>query len=115
MKLISPKIHGYLDYVVVLMFLAAPFLLHFSTLPAVISYTLAGVHLTLTFLTNFPLGLLKVVAFKIHGFIELAVGPCLIALPFVLGLSVEAAVSAFYITCGIVILGVWALTDYKAA
>src|SRR5271169_2312097 len=115
MKIISPKIHGCLDYLVVLVFLAAPSLLHFSRTPAVISYTLAGVHLALTLLTNFPLGLVKVIPLKIHGFIELAVGPCLIALPFVLGLSSEPTAQAFYTICGIVILAVWALTDYKAA
>jgi hypothetical protein len=115
MKLISPKVHGYLDYVVVLVFLAAPALLHFSGIPAVISYTLAGVHFALTLLTNFPLGLVKLIPLKIHGYIELAVGPCLIALPFVLGLSSEPAALGFYVTSGIVILVVWALTDYKNA
>ncbi len=115
MKIINSKIHGYLDYVVVLVFLAAPSLLHFSGIPAVISYSLAGVHFALTFLTNFPMGLVKVIPFKIHGYIELVVGPCLIALPFVLGLSSVPAVLGFYVTCGIVILAVWALTDYKNA
>src|SRR5258708_27645894 len=98
------RIHGYLDYVVVLVFLVAPAALHFSRTPAVIAYTLAGVHFALTLLTNFPLGLVKVIPFKIHGFIELAVGPCLIALPFTLGLSSEPTVPAFYATCGMVIL-----------
>jgi len=115
MKIINPKIHGCLDYLVVLVFLAAPSLLHFSGTPAVLSYALAGVHLALTLLTNFPLGLVKVIPLKIHGYIELAVGPCLIALPFVLGLSSQPVVPAFYMTCGIVILAVWALTDYKAS
>lgn len=111
--MISAKVHGYLDYFVVLVFLAAPALLQLSGLPALISYVLAGVHLALTLLTAFPLGVIKVIPLKIHGLIEMIVGPCLIALPFVLGFSGAALV--FYALAGAVILAVWALTDYKAA
>lgn len=113
MKMINAKMHGYLDYVVVLVFLGAPTLLHLSALPATIAYILAGVHLALTLLTDFPLGLLKVVPLRIHGFIELVVGPCLIALPFVLGFAGEPAAEAFYVACGVVILAVWSLTKYE--
>src|SRR5579859_5901147 len=112
MKIIKAKIHGYLDYLVVLIFLCAPTLLHFSLLPAVISYALAGVHLALTLLTDFPLGVLKMVPLKWHGIIELIVGPVLVALPFVLGFGSEPAAQYFYILNGIVILIVWFLTDY---
>ena len=112
MKTINAKVHGYLDYMVVLIFLGAPTLLHLSTLPAVISYSLAGIHLLLTLLTDFPLGVLKVVPLKWHGIIELVVGPVLVALPFVLGFGSEPAAQYFYIVNGIVILIVWFLTDY---
>ncbi len=112
MKLISPKVHGYLDYVVVLVFLAAPALLHLSMLPAVISYSLAGIHLLLTLLTDFPLGVLKIVPLKWHGIIELVVGPVLVALPFILGFGSEPAAQYFYVVNGAVIFIVWSLTDY---
>jgi hypothetical protein len=115
MKIINPKVHGVLDYLVVLVFLGAPTLLHLSMVPASISYTLAGVHLLLTLLTDFPAGAFKVVPLKWHGLIELIVGPALIALPFLLGLGSEPAAEYFYIVMGAGILAVWVLTDYSFA
>ena len=56
MKLITPSAHGYLDYVTVAVFLLSPKLLGFEGLPALLSWTLAGVHLALTLATDFPLG-----------------------------------------------------------
>jgi hypothetical protein len=113
MKLISARVHGYLDYAVVAGFLAAPSLLHFTGLAAAAAYVLAAVHLALTLFTNFPLGAVKVIPLKFHGFVELAVGPCLVALPFVLGFTEQAP--AFYEISGILIFVVWLLTDYKNA
>jgi hypothetical protein len=115
MKILNAKVHGYLDYLVVLIFLAAPSLLHLSMLPAAISYTLAAVHLLVTIATDFQLGLLKVLHLKWHGIIELIVGPVLIALPFVLGMGSEPAAQYFYVVNGVVILLVWFLTDYGSS
>lgn len=114
MKILNAKIHGYLDFVVVLVFLAAPTLLHLSALPGMISYALAGVHLLVTLVTDFPMGVLKVLPLKWHGIIELVVGPVLIALPFALGFGAEPAAFYFYIANGVVILVVWFLTDYAS-
>ncbi len=115
MNILNAKVHGVLDYLVVLIFLGAPTLLHLSAVPAAISYTLAGVHLLLTLLTDFPLGALKVIPLKWHGIIELVVGPVLIALPFLLGFGPEPAAEFFYVLNGAVILVVWFLTDYGLA
>jgi len=113
MKLINAKAHGVLDYLVVLLFLAAPSLFHLSAVPAAISYSLAGIHLALTLLTDFPLGLVKVIPLKWHGVIELIVAPCLVALPFVLSLTAEPAALYFYAANGVVLFIVWCLTDYS--
>jgi len=112
MKILTGKIHGYLDYLVVIIFLLAPCVLGFSQIPMIISYSLAGIHLLLTLLTDFPLGVIKLVPLKLHGIIELIVGLCLIALPFVLNFGAEPAAQYFYIANGAVILLVWFLTDY---
>ncbi len=113
MKIINPRVHGILDYVVVVGLLAAPTLLGLAGSPAVIAYLLAGVHLTLTLLTAFPMGALKAIPFKIHGLIEMIVGPCLVASPFVLGFSALPMAKDFYVICGAMIFLVWVLTDYK--
>ncbi len=115
MKIISAKVHGCLDYAVVAGFLAAPSLFDITGLPAVIAYVLAAVHLALTLFTNFPLGAVKVIPLKIHGFVELAVGPSLIILPFLLGFTEQTSAAAFYGISGILIFAVWMFTDYEHA
>jgi len=52
----TPRAHGYIDYAVVFTLLLIPTALGFSQTPAVICYVLAAVHLTMTLLTAFPLG-----------------------------------------------------------
>lgn len=115
MKILSPKVHGILDYVVVVAFALAPTLFHFSQLPAVISYALAVIHLLLTLTTAFPLGVVKWIPFTIHGSLELIVSVALVVLPWVAGFAGEAAARLYFVSSGVVIFVVWLLTDYKAA
>lgn len=114
MKKISPRIHGYLDFVTVILFLLAPALIGLEGLPAMLAYGLAGVHLVVTLVTDFPFGIVKVIPFPVHGWIERAVGPTLIAVPFILGFAEEEAARNFYIAAGLVIIAVGLMTDYQA-
>lgn len=111
MKIISPTNHGYLDYVTVALFLAAPTIIGLTGIAGVIAYALAGIHLTMTLVTDFPLGIAKLIPFSVHGWIERAVGPALVLLPFLLGLQTPAR--EFYIVIGIVIILVGVFTDYE--
>ena len=117
MKILNSKLHGYLDFVVVLAFALAPTLLGFTNQIAMLCYALAGVHLALTLFTNFPFGFAsKIIPMKIHGWVELAVAPTLVAIPRVLGFfGGEATASAFFTIAGVVVFGVWLCTDYKNA
>jgi hypothetical protein len=112
MKVLTPRTHGVLDYVTVIAFLLAPTILNLSGLPATISYLLAVVHLVLTLITAFPLGLIKAIPFRIHGMIELAVSILLVLLPWLLGFASVPAARNFYIVAGIVVFIVWLITDY---
>jgi hypothetical protein len=111
MKIISPTQHGYLDYVTVVLFLIAPSLLGLTGIAGTIAYLLAGIHLSMTLLTDFPLGVVKKLPFTIHGWVERIVGPALVLLPFVLGF--EGLAMGFYVVVGIVIILVGLLTDYQ--
>lgn len=113
MKILSPRIHGYLDYLTVVIFLVAPLLLSLEGLSAVISYAFAVIHLLMTVLTDFSLGFAKMIPFKKHGWVETVVGPIVLLLPFIVGLYETARI--FYITMGIIIIIVALLTDYKQA
>ena len=115
MKILSPRIHGYLDYVVVAWFLAAPMLFGLTGIAANISYALAIIHLGLTVLTAFPLGVIKVISLQFHGIIEFIVSFALIALPWLLGFASIASARNFYIASGIAIFIVWLITRYQNA
>jgi len=113
MKIISPTNHGYLDFVTVVIFLLAPTLFSLNGLPAMLAYGLAVIHLALTLATDFPFGVIKIIPFTLHGWIERLVGPSLVAIPFILGFANEAAARNFYIFIGIIIIIVGVLTDYE--
>ncbi len=110
MGMISPGAHRALDFVTVIAFAAAPTALGLTGLPATISYLLACVHLALTLVTRFSTGGSQPIAFKIHGAVEMVVGPVLIAAPFVLGW--QGVAKTFYLAAGVVIAAVWALSAY---
>lgn len=115
MKPITPNTHGYLDYVTVLLFLLAPTTLGFDGLPAMLSWTLAGVHLALTLVTDFPLGLRRLLPFWLHGWVERIVGPALVLVAFVPSVSSAGWAFAFYLLMGLVIVAVGWLTDYSSS
>jgi hypothetical protein len=110
-KPISARAHGLLDYVVVVVFALAPTVLGLTGLAALLAYALAGVHLVMTLLTAFPLGVLRVIPFRVHGLVEVVVGPALVVLALAL---FSGAAWGFYLFMGSVILVVWALTDYRS-
>ena len=111
-KPITPRLHGALDYAVVLAFLLAPSLFGLVGFAATLAYLLASVHLLMTLLTAFPLGIKGIVPFPLHGTVELVVGGVLAVLGLVL---FDGPATGFYLAMGVLILAVWALTDYRAA
>lgn len=113
MKILSPRVHGYLDFLVVAVFLLAPALFGLTGAPATISYALAAIHLVLTLLTAFPFGIVKVIPFTVHGALELVTAIALVALPWLLGFSAELPARNFYVGAGFVIFVVWLITDYR--
>ncbi|MGH8590979.1 MAG: hypothetical protein ACREXX_17125 [Gammaproteobacteria bacterium] len=112
MKIISPHVHGYLDYVTVVVFLLAPTLIGLTGFPAQLAYALAGIHLVMTLVTDFPLGVVKLIPFTIHGWIERMVGPLLVLVSFIPGFANTPA-QVFYLVIGVVIILVGLLTDYQ--
>jgi hypothetical protein len=112
LKIISVKVHGLLDYATVAIFALIPSVFGLSGIPAYLSYALSGIHLLMTVLTDFPLGIVKVIPVKIHKFVETAVGPLLIGAPWILGFADNFTARWVYILVGAVIIAVGLLTDY---
>jgi hypothetical protein len=86
MSLIPPRLHGILDYATVVFFLLAPTLFSNTLFGGTITlcYVLAVVHLTMTLLTDFPLGMAEVISLGVHGVVELIVSIALVVLPWIL-------------------------------
>ena len=95
MKIMSPRVHGYLDLVVIAAFALAPTLLGFGSRAASLCYVLAGLHAT-------------------HGALEAVMAPLLVATPWLVGFSGVGPARSFYIASGMVLGAVWLLTDYRA-
>jgi hypothetical protein len=112
MKVISIKVHGFLDFFTVLAFALIPTVFGLSGVPAYLSYALAIVHLAMTLLTNFPFGIVKVIPVKLHKIVETIVGPALLAVPWIFGFSEDVTARSVFIGAGLVILAVRFLTDY---
>ena len=112
MKL-SSKIHGIIDYLVVIFLIAAPTLFELPETTACFTYILAGVHFVLTILTNFEVGIIKIIPFNIHGIIEFIVSLALFGIAYYFGNTEGDLSRNFYIGFGIAVFLTWAITDYK--
>jgi hypothetical protein len=115
MAVLGPRAHGCVDYLTVAGFCAAPSLFGLEATPATIAYTLSGVHLVLTLATDFPLGIVRIVPFPLHGMIEFAVAIALLALPWVFGFSADQHARVFCIAASACVLAVFLLTDYRGS
>lgn len=113
MKKISPRSHGYIDLVTIVIFAFAPTLLNLSNIPAMLSYGLAVAHFLVTLISGFPAAELRLIPFTVQGWIERIVGPALIIAPFALNFSDEISARNFFIGIGVVIIAVGLITDYQ--
>lgn len=110
MRLIQPAVHRVLDFATVVAFAAAPGVLGMSGAPALVSYGLACIHLALTLLTRWSAEGRAPIALKIHGVVEMLVGPVLLAAPYALGW--QGTARTFYLAAGALIIAVRVLSTY---
>lgn len=113
MRILSARVHGVIDLVTVLVLVLGPLVVGLGGAPAAIAYSLAAIHLLMTLLTRFPMGVWKRIPFYVHGIVELVVGIALLLLPTFAGYGPGSPAKRFYIAMGAVILVVWALTAYR--
>lgn len=115
MKVLSPRIHGYMDYAVVALFLLAPTFFGFAGVAASICYILAAFHAGMTLLTAFPLGIAKIIPFTVHGALEVGISLFLLASPWLFGFDYVPMARNFFIASAVALGLVWLATDYRAA
>ncbi len=110
--MLDVKIHAYLDYLFSAVLLAAPTVLGLSYDASVACYISAGLHAVLSAVTQYPLGIVKWVPFKVHGMIELGGAIALLAMPWLVNFSSEIAGRNFFLVSGVLLFGVWLATNY---
>jgi hypothetical protein len=116
-KPLKPTPHGVADYVWAGTMIAAPWVFGFRrNRAATINAVAAGAaHLGLSLFTRYPLGVAKVIPFKVHGMIEASTGAFMTAAPWLLGFANDERARAVHLAAGLGTFGVVAATDYEAA
>jgi VIT1/CCC1 family predicted Fe2+/Mn2+ transporter len=95
-------VHGVLEYVVGVLFIAAPFLFSFDSNSATAAAIVVGLLLlAFTATSALPTGLVSSITVGVHVTVDLVFAVLLVALPFVLGFRDEAAPTALFIVVGV--------------
>lgn len=112
MKILSSKAHGIIDYLFAFFLLASPTIFQMEGNLCTITYVSGAAHLAITLLTDFEMGAIKVIPFRIHGLIELPVAAALAAIAYwfnnmgnMFGFYLYAALAA-------VVIIVFLITDF---
>ena len=111
MRFVTKTIHAWLDYPVALALIAMPFVLGLGTsnpLALVISPVVGFAAFALTVFTDHHLGLFRVLPYRLHLAVDLAVGILFLVLPFALGFS--GLDGAYYLLNGAAVVTVIGLS-----
>jgi len=89
-RLVTKSIHAYLDYPVAISLMVMPFLLSLGQSHPIafwLSLVAGAAAFVLTLLTDHDLGVIKVLPYRLHLAVDLAVGLLFIAAPFLFGFA----------------------------
>jgi hypothetical protein len=111
--LIGPRLHGWLDDTVALVYLAGAFALGLRGAALAIAIFGAVVHFLLTRLTDYPQGTIRLLSFRQHAFVELGEGVTVLAATVLLLPDAPPMVRAFLLFMGATQLGAFAFSDYS--
>ena len=89
MNVIPPKVHGVIDYLVAALLIAAPWLFGFSDDPAATWVTVAfgAVAVLYSVITDYELGLFRLLAMRTHLAIDVIWSVLLLASPWLIGFA----------------------------
>lgn len=116
LQLLPAKIHGIGDYGSGLALILVALLVGGSGEAVATGVVIGAVLLVVSVLTDYPLGIIRVVPFKVHSAGDYLGALALIAAPFVLGFNdTDGGLTAFYVAVGVVLIAVSLITDYDDA
>lgn len=89
MRLITTKIHAYLDYIIGIFLLFLPFILKLDPKrpEGILFFILGAGFLFYSIITNYELGLFKILPMKIHLFLDILSEIFLASSPWIFGFS----------------------------
>ncbi len=112
----SRFVHGAVEYLAGVLFIAAPFLFAFESDAAVAVSIVAGVVvIAVAASTEGPSSLINSIPIAAHLLLDFALSAVLIASPFLFGFSDESSPTAFFIVLGVVHLLLTIGTRFKPA
>lgn len=114
MKFISIKTHAFLDYIVGLFLVVAPFIFHLNRQnpEGLIFYVLGATLLIYSMLTDYDLSLLKIIPMKVHLFLDVLSGLFLAASPWIFGFADRIYIP--HLILGLLEIGAGLLTSTKS-
>jgi hypothetical protein len=99
---VSPQVHGVLDYPLAVILIAGPLVLNFhDTAATVIALVFGAGAAVLAIGTAWQTGIVKVIPPILHGYVDIIVTVALIVLAFALGLEDHTAAFVFYLVVGV--------------
>jgi hypothetical protein len=111
--LIGVRLHGWLDDLVVLVYLGGAVGLGLGGTALAIALAGAAVHFLLTRLTDYPQGTFKVIPFRTHAFIELGEGVAILVATGAATAAYPLPHRLFLGAMGLSQLGAFAFSDYR--
>ncbi|MEM9618775.1 MAG: hypothetical protein AAF936_12515 [Pseudomonadota bacterium] len=112
MKILSSKIHGFIDYAAAAALIVAPFFVLPAGAPVIATLlsVAAGVALIIySLITDYSVSARKAIPFKLHLLIDFIAGVSFIIAPFVLGF--EGVTKFYFLIMGGAVIMVVLLTD----
>jgi hypothetical protein len=115
-ELLPAWLHAIADYVVGALLVVVALTVGMTTEATVAGVVIGTTVLAVSVLTKYPLGIVKVLSFRMHSAGDYAAAALLFASPFVLGFNgTDSGVTALYIGVGVAVLGVSLITNYQYA
>lgn len=100
--------HGILDYLFAILLAIAPSMIGFAGRQAWWCYLFAAVLVALALLTQ-----TKILGLALHGAVELLLAIIIVVLPWVAGFERGVLSRNFYVAIGLLLIALWALTDFR--
>ncbi|MGB0165305.1 MAG: hypothetical protein ACPF8V_00490 [Luteibaculum sp.] len=113
MKIINPRLHSIIDYLVVLFLWISPSAFQLPESTTYFTYVLGGVHLLLTIGTKYPGGIIKVIPLAVHGWVEFIVSILLFGVGVYFGNTEGELSRNFYFAFAGAVFATWFLTRYR--